>query len=33
MNKSACSLLDTGFLLGLYFDPQEGGNMFLWKIV
>jgi hypothetical protein len=25
---SACYLLHTGFLLGLFFDPEDGGDMF-----
>jgi hypothetical protein len=28
---SACNLLHTGFLLGLFFD-RHGGNMFLWNV-
>jgi hypothetical protein len=26
---SACYLLHAGFLLGLFFDPEDEGNMFL----
>jgi hypothetical protein len=26
---SACRLLHAGFLLGLFFDPEDGGDMFL----
>jgi hypothetical protein len=26
---SACYLLHAGFLLGLFFDPEDGGDMFL----
>jgi hypothetical protein len=28
-NHSACYLLYAGFLLGLFFDPEDGGDMFL----
>jgi hypothetical protein len=27
--SSACYLLQAGFLLGLFFDPEDGGDMFL----
>jgi hypothetical protein len=27
--SQACCLLHAGFLLGLFFNPQDGGNMFL----
>jgi hypothetical protein len=23
---------EAGFLLGLFFDPEDGGHMFLWNI-
>jgi hypothetical protein len=26
---SACYLIHAGFLLGLFFDPEDGGDMFL----
>jgi hypothetical protein len=26
--SSACHLLYVGFLLGLFFDPEDGGDMF-----
>jgi hypothetical protein len=29
VNRSACYLLHVGFLFGLFFDPEDGGNMFL----
>jgi hypothetical protein len=29
---SSCYLVCTGFLLGLPFNPKDGGNMFLQKI-
>jgi hypothetical protein len=29
---SAFYLLHAGFLLGLFFDPEDEGNMFLWNI-
>jgi hypothetical protein len=27
--SSACYLLPAGFLLGLFFDPEDGSDMFL----
>jgi hypothetical protein len=27
--RSACYLSHAGFLLGLFFDPEDGGDMFL----
>jgi hypothetical protein len=32
MKDSVCYLLHVGFLLGLFFDPEDGGNMFLRNI-
>jgi hypothetical protein len=32
-HSSACYLLYAGFLLGLFFDPEDGGNMFLRNVV
>jgi hypothetical protein len=29
---SACYILNTSFLLGLFFNPKDGGDMFLWNI-
>jgi hypothetical protein len=29
---SACCLLHAGFLLGLFFDPEDGGNMFFQNV-
>jgi hypothetical protein len=29
---SACHLLHTGFMLCLFFDPEDEGDMFLWKL-
>jgi hypothetical protein len=26
---SACYLLQDGFLIGLFFEPEDGGDMFL----
>jgi hypothetical protein len=28
----SCSLLHANFLLGLFFDPENGGDMFVWKV-
>jgi hypothetical protein len=28
----ACYLLDAGLLLGLLFDPEQGGDMFLRNV-
>jgi hypothetical protein len=30
--SSACYLLDAGFLLGLFIDPEDGVYMFLRKV-
>jgi hypothetical protein len=30
--KSACYLLHDGFLLGLFFNPEDGGDMFLQNV-
>jgi hypothetical protein len=27
---SACNLLQAGFLLGLFFDPEDGGDLFFF---
>jgi hypothetical protein len=29
---SACCLRHAGFLLGLFIDPKDGGNMFLQNV-
>jgi hypothetical protein len=29
---SLCYLLHVGFLLGLFFDPEDGGDMFLRNV-
>jgi hypothetical protein len=31
-SSSACYLLQAGFLLGLFFDPENGGDMFLLNV-
>jgi hypothetical protein len=31
-HRSACYFLHAAFLLGLFFDPEKGGNMFLRNI-
>jgi hypothetical protein len=30
--EAACHLFDAGFLLGLFFDPEDGGDMFLRNV-
>jgi hypothetical protein len=30
--STACHLLHAGFLLALFFDPEDGGDMFLQNI-
>jgi hypothetical protein len=30
--KPACYLLHAGFLLGLFFDPEDGRDMFLQNV-
>jgi hypothetical protein len=29
-SKKECYLLHAGFLVGLFFDPEDGGDMFHW---
>jgi hypothetical protein len=31
-NCNICNLVQAGFLLGLFFDPQNGGDLFLGKL-
>jgi hypothetical protein len=31
--SSVCYLLDAGFLLGLVFNPEDGGNVFLKGLI
>jgi hypothetical protein len=31
-HQGSCFLLYAGFLLGLPFDPEDGGDMFLWIV-
>jgi hypothetical protein len=30
--REASSKLHAGLLLGLFFDPDEGSNMFIWNV-
>jgi hypothetical protein len=30
--KFACCLLHADFFLGIYFDPEDGGDIFLRKV-
>jgi hypothetical protein len=30
--RSACYLIHAGFFLGLFFDPEDGGNIFLRNV-
>jgi hypothetical protein len=30
--SSVCYMLHAGFLLGLFFDPEDGSDMFLRKV-
>jgi hypothetical protein len=32
MISSSCYLLHSGFFLGLFFNPEDGGDMFLLNI-